>query len=299
MTVTSTSWGGALTPPQVQEWLLNKLLTGSPFAQALTLVGTNRGSMVWPIVAPDGAAWVGEAQPIPTANLNDDVYMVAVCKLAAIIEASNESVSDALFPIATAIGRAIADSCGPVLDRSLLYGGGGLEPIGVFANAPAAGPAEDFRQAAIGAWGELAAAGALPENIVVFAHPVPIAAEWARVNAQGSPLHDDSPSGQPLTLGPGIRVTGVPMLDPADVLAVDTSMVFLVERDDVGMEMSDQPGWNRDTLSIRVKGRLTVAAPVPEKSMRQVVIGPPPPFAHGVTSTASGPTRTGPGAVAK
>ena len=296
--VTRAEWGGAPFPPDVQQWLLNKLLTGSPFANALTRQPTSRGVVVWPLVSPDGAAWVGEAQNIPLANLNDEVYQVAAVKLATIIEASNESVDDASFNIAGAVGQAIADSCGPVVDKGFLYGAGGLEPIGVLANAPASAPAADFRAAVITSWGELCAAGAKPENVVVFAHPVPLAAEWARTGTTGEPLHPDSPSGQPLTLGPGIRTVPVPMLLPVDVLAADVSMVFMVERDDVGFEMSDQAGWGRDTLSIRVKGRLAVAAPVPAKSLRKVTIGTTP-FAHGETPTASGATPRGAGAAAK
>lgn len=54
------------------------------------------------------------------------------------------------------------------------------------------------------------------------------------------------------------------MLHREDVLAVNTSMVFFVVREAVQFEGSPVQGWNRDSFSIRVKGGLAIAAPVPE-----------------------------------
>ena len=63
-------------------------------------------------------------------------------------------------------------------------------------------------------------------SITAFANPTVIATEWGRVNANtGHPLHDDA-AADALTIGPGIRVVGVPQLgeDPGgDVLVADTS----------------------------------------------------------------------------
>ena len=140
--------------------------------------------------------------------------------------------------------------------------------------------AADFREACITAWGELSAAGADVPSITVFAHPTVIASEWSRVNGNGTPIHDDAPSGE-LTLGPGIRTLGVPMLNVADVLAVDTSLVFRVVRSDFRVDLSPDAGFTRDAVVLRVRGRVTTAAPDPQKSLRKCRIeGEPAPEAQ-------------------
>jgi hypothetical protein len=83
----------------------------------------------------------------------------------------------------------------------MLYGQGVNEPVGVVAKATAAGSAPDFRAAAITAWGEFVGAGDRPAQVVVFAHPVPIVQEWARVGSTGEPIHDDQPADTALSLG--------------------------------------------------------------------------------------------------
>ncbi len=272
MSVTTGDWQGYPFPPEVVASLFSKLLTGSPFAQALSPMPTDSGHVVWPLASPTGAAWVGEAQPIPAADLGDDVYTVAVCKLATIISISNESLADASFNIGNAIGRVLADSCGPIIDEGFLYGAGGDCSSGLVAIAEDAPDAEDFRQACIRAWGSLANAGAPTTSIVVFANPEPLAEEWGRVDINGQPIHANAPAGQPLLLGPGLRVVGVPVLKPEHILAVDTSMTFLVQREQVDFDISPYPGWGNDTASLRVKGRLTVACPVPHKALRSVTV---------------------------
>ncbi len=271
MTVTRSDWQGYPFPPDVVSRLLALGLAGAPFALSLTAQPTNRGVVAWPLVDPEGAGWVGEAQPIPVASLNDDVYTVAACKIATVIDLSNESVGDSSFNLVGAVGNALRDSMGPIIDKAFLFGQAALEPKGVWGVAPEAEPLGDLRASAINAWGELAAAGAQPQNVVVFAHPTAIAAEWGRTNETGTPIHDDQAT-DAITLGPGIRVVGVPMLTTAaDILVADVGSVFRVVRDDFSIEGSPYPGWTRDTVSLRVKGRLTVAAPTPLKSLRKVV----------------------------
>jgi Phage capsid family len=266
---TKANWDSRIWPADVVAYLLSKLLTGSPFANALTAAPTTSGQMVWPLVWPEGAAWLSELQLIPSATPNGKVYTVGVCKIANRVLLSNESIDDTGFPLANATGRAIADSLGPKLDSDFLYGEGGLAPKGVWDNAPAAAEATDFRSAAISAWGELADAGAQVETIIVCARPRTIAAEWSRVDDYGQPLHGDGPT-DALTLGPGIVCLPVPMLEPPDVLALNRSLVFRVIRDDFRINSADD--FERDRRQRRVIDRFAVAAPVPEKSLRKVTI---------------------------
>jgi len=269
-TITRDAWNSRLWPIELHAQFLSKLLVGSPFASSLTAAPTSAGRMVWPLVSPEGAKWLAEAQRFPTATLNDETYEVAVCKLGGMVQLSNESISDTSYPISQNVGRAIADSCGPILDHDFLYGeGSAIVPKGVWTVAPEAAEAPDFRAAAIVSWGELADVGAQVPSIIVCARPSTIAREWSRVDNSGQPLHADAATGE-LTLGPGIRCLPVPQLEAADVLALDTSVVFRVMREDFRVDPSD--AFEYDSTWFRVKGRFTVAAPVPEKSLRKVKI---------------------------
>ena len=61
----TTDFTGSLWPPQLMNFFLSKLLSGSPFADSLTKLPTSAGSVVFPRTAPDEASWVSEGQPIP------------------------------------------------------------------------------------------------------------------------------------------------------------------------------------------------------------------------------------------
>ena len=270
--VSTASFDRVIFPPEVlaQVWLT--VLSGSPFAQALTPLPTSSGSVAFPKAGPVGAGWVKELDPLPAVNLNDSADVIAACKLAGLIQLSNESLDDASIPIGDLVGQAIRDAMGPVMDNGLLHGDGTPpNPNGILAKAPATAAGADLRSAVITAAGELAAAGAMAASIVAFVHPTVVATEWGRADSQGRPIHADSPSGV-LTLGPGIPLVGVPQLgeSPADVLVADVSQVYLVQRDAFNIE-TDQgfgAGFGNDAMQLRVKARVNVNAPAPAKSLR-------------------------------
>jgi HK97 family phage major capsid protein len=207
-------------------------------------------------------------------NMGDASVVVASAKLAGLVELSNEMVADAAINLTAALTGVLRDTFSADLDRGVLYGDAPPEPIGVYPTAPAAAGGPDLRSAAITAWSELVAAGARADQVVVFAHPATVGTEWARVaDTSGMPLHGDSATGD-LTLGPGITVVPVPVMQPADVLAVDVSAVYLVVRQDFTVDLSPDAGFERDVATLRIKGRFAVAAPAPDKSLRKVTITP-------------------------
>lgn len=270
MPVTTGSWTGALWPPDLQRYFLSRLLEAAPFARALTLLPTSAGSVVFPMVSPTGADWVPEMGIIPDIDMGDEVAVVDVAKLGGQVGLSNESIADTQFPLAQALSRAISDAVAPQLDTGLLYGAGPPAPRGIVATAPDAGAAPTFREAVIRAWSELMNAGAA--EATVFASPLVIGEEWALTDANGQPLHADSPAGAELSLGPGIEVRKVPGLHREDVLALDRSGTWLVQRDDFRVDSSEAPLFNRDATVFRVRGRFAVACPDPPKRLRKVTI---------------------------
>ena len=95
---TTGSWQGAPFPADVQRYFLNKLLEGAAFANSLTRLPTSSGTVIFPLVAPEGAGWVRETQQLPAIDPNDDVATAAVSKLGGLVELSNESIGDGSFP---------------------------------------------------------------------------------------------------------------------------------------------------------------------------------------------------------
>ncbi len=89
-----------------------------------------------------------------------------------------------------------------------------------------------------------------------------------------SPIHDDADANT-LTIRPGVRLAGVPKLSATQILVADVSALYLVQTEDFTIEMNDQYAFANDAVALRVKARLNVAAPTPDKSMRQAKISPP------------------------
>jgi hypothetical protein len=269
--VSSGSYGGYPFPPDVlaQVWLT--VLSGSPFANAITPLPTSSGSVAFPTAAPSGSGWVSEGQALPPVTMGDAALISTPRKLAALLSLSNESLSDATIPIGALTGAAIRDAMSAQLDTGLLHGTGTPpQPDGILAHAPNAANHPDLRAAIVGAWGEIVNAGAPADQVIAFANPVILATEWMRVGTTGDPIHADSSTGT-LTIGPGISTVPVPSLAGGatpEVLVADVTSLFLVIRDPFLIETDTSVYFASDSLGLRVKTRVACACPTPQKSMR-------------------------------
>jgi HK97 family phage major capsid protein len=177
-----------VTPPSVQEQVINCLLGGSPFAGSLTRRTLSANSTVFPIVEPTGATWVAEAQPLPTVTLGDRSYTVVPRKLAGLFSISSELADDSSFGIAAALGDAVRDSMGPELDDGLLNGTGvAPEPVGVIGLAPAVDGA-DLRAAIFAAVAEIGEDGGTANTLAMSPTPQrPRARRWAPTATRSTP----------------------------------------------------------------------------------------------------------------
>jgi hypothetical protein len=272
--VSSGSYGGYPFPPDVLAQIWVTILTGAPFSGAITPLPTSSGSVAFPQAAPTGGTWVLEGTALPAVTMGDAALISTPRKLAALLSLSNESIDDAVIPIGDLTGAAIRDSLGPTMDDGLLHGTGTApQPDGILAHATAAANKPDFRQAVIGAWGEVVNAGAPADSVVAFAAPSIIATEWERTGTTGDPIHVDSASGV-LTIGPGIKTVAVPKLvggTTPEILVADVSSLYLVIRDPLTIETSRDVYFASDSLGLRVRTRVAVACPTPAKSLRKAV----------------------------
>ena len=127
--LTTRDFDGVATPADVQLYVVQKLLGGSPFARSLDPLPTGSGRVSWPTAGPTGGGWTAEGAPLPAVDINPGSYSVVAKKLAGIFEITSELRDDASFNLAAALGQAIADRLGVQLDDGLIRGGGDPEDM--------------------------------------------------------------------------------------------------------------------------------------------------------------------------
>ena len=162
--VSSGGFQGILVPPDVQARIINLLIEQAAFANSITRLPTTAGEVAFPVAAPSGAAWIGELARIPLMSLNDRAEVVAVAKLAGLLDVSNEMMGDAAINLTAQFTTLLRDSLSKQLDQGLLNGSGPPEPKGVVAAAPEV-TGTDLLEAVLKARGAIADAGGVPDTL--------------------------------------------------------------------------------------------------------------------------------------
>jgi HK97 family phage major capsid protein len=275
--VSTGSWQGVLHPPDVTA-LINMLVGGAPFAASLTRYPTTRSEVAFPTASPDRPAWTAEGSALPTIGLHDAADIVAVKKLGEILKLSNESIQDTSVNLTAQVGDLLKDSSGPELDRGLLYGSLPTEPAGVVPNV-AVVDATELSTAITTAIGQIGNAGGTAS--VIAAKPSLFAAQ-RDIKAAGSGVFL-----YPLGIGAqfGLLEVGVPELN--DCLVYDASRLYLIARtDDFEVAFSSDYFFDSDSQACRVRGRMAVGMPVPNKTARKITVA-------GVAPTGEAAPATG------
>ena len=266
--VGSGAFRGVLVPPDVQRQIINLLIQQAAFANSITRLPTSSGSVAFPVAAPTGAGWIAELAKIPTMALNDRAEIVAVAKLAGLLDVSNELVSDSSINITTQFTTLLRDSLSRQLDEGLLHGGGPPEPAGVVANAPEVSGA-DLLEAVLAARGSINDSGGAATTLA--ASGAMLAAADGQRDSNGALMF---PNG--FAAVTGLTPVTVPNLDPP--LVFDRTRVYLLLRDDSSVEMSRDFRFDFDATTFRVRARMACACPDPAKSIRKLEItGEPEP----------------------
>ena len=275
--VGSPAFSGHLVPPDVQRRIINLLIEQAAFANSITRLPTTSGSVVFPVAAPSGAAWIAELARIPLMSLNDRAEVISVAKLAGLLDVSNEMISDAAINISAQFTTLLRDSLSKQLDEGLLHGGGPPEPKGVVATAAEAAGA-DLLEAVLTARGAIADAGGTATTLAASGATL-AAADGAR-DEHGALMF---PSG--FAAVTGLTPVTVPDLDPP--LVYDRTRLYLVLRDDSSVEMSRDFRFEFDATTFRVRARLACACPDPKKGLRRLAVGEPE------RARTSSPARSG------
>ena len=265
--VGSPAFQGHLVPPQVQQRIISTLIEQAAFAASITRLPTSSGSVVFPVAAPAGAGWTAELARIPLMSLNDRAEVVAVAKLAGLLDVSNEMMDDASINLSAQFTTLLRDSLSRQLDDGLLFGSGPPEPKGVVATAAEAA-GTDLLDAALNARGAIADAGGQASTLA--ASGAMLAAADGQRDANGGLIF---PNGFAAALG--LTPVTVPNLDPP--LVFDRSRLYLVLRDDSSVEMSRDFRFEFDATTFRVRARMACACPDPAKTIRRLAITEPEP----------------------
>jgi HK97 family phage major capsid protein len=266
--VGSGGFQGVLVPPDVQQRIISTLIEEAAFANSITRLPTRSGSVAFPIAAPAGAAWIAELARIPLMSLNDRAEIVAVAKLAGLLDVSNEMISDAAINVTIQFTTLLRDSLSRQLDQGLLFGGGPPEPKGVVA-AAAEVTGADLLEAVLTARGSINDSGGAATTLA--ASGATLAAADGQRDSTGALMF---PNG--LSAVTGLAHVTVP--DLSVPLVYDRSRMYLVLRDDSSVEMSRDFRFEYDATTYRVRARMACACPDPGKSLRKLAVTSAPPL---------------------
>jgi HK97 family phage major capsid protein len=258
--VATPDFRGFLVPPQVQGRIISLIADQAPFANSLTRLVTNSSAVVFPVASPEGAAWVPELGRIPLMSLNDDAVVVAVAKLAGLLDLSNEMISDSTLNLTNTLTQLLGDSLSPQLDQGILYGDGPPEPAGVVAVAEAV-TGDNLLDAVAAAMGAISDAGGAADTVAMPGSV--LAAENVQRTTDGHLLYAN---GFAATIG--LNTVSAPEL--TDVLVYDSRRLYLVLNGQLSsVDISPDFRFAYDATTMRVKSRVAVGCPAPAKTIRK------------------------------
>lgn len=275
--VSTESWSGHLAPPEIAGRIITMIMDQAPFAASLTRFTTSSSSVVFPTVSPTGAAWIPELGRFPTMNLNEDADVIALAKLGGLVDQSNESFRDRGYNLTSQMQLILRDSLSADADRGLLFGEGSPEPQGVVAAAePAAGPT--LLAALAAAVGDVTDNGGTPDTIAMSG--AAMAAVDFATDSEGNMTY---PGG----FGAAVRLRPVAVPGLTVPLVYDSTRMFLVINGAMSeVEWTDAFRWDFDAITWRIKTRVAVACPAPDKTLRKLAVAgeEPEPLAASATS---------------
>ena len=262
--VTQADWPNAF-PAEVRP-IVSAIVGGSPFARSLTPIPTGRTGVTFPLVDNvTDPAWGGELSEVPVLDLESGEYDAAVSRLSGSILISEESLSDADWPISAQVEQVIHDTFSSKLERDFI-GGAGPHPVptGILRVAAEVAGA-DLELAAAKAKAEIGTRGGEATSIALS--PALIGDLESARDTLGRALYPDA-----ATTFAGLET--VRSVAATQAVVYDATRLFIVINRDFSAEMTPyvSEAWNRYAQSLRVVGRFALAAPMPLKSVRKLAV---------------------------
>lgn len=250
--------GSAISPEQWAAYVLEHLSAQSVvLASGATRITTAQRVVHVPKITADGSAdWYAELSEIGAGDPQGDELILTPKKCAALTKLSDEVVSDSSPDVLDAVGTAMTRAVALVCDRAFLNGAGGLEPLGVFAQAGqhVAGPiAIDSLIDAAGLVADVGGAAT-----VAYVNPADHTALMKEKDANGRPLLTPDYAQGPSSSIYGLTVWGTKGIAVGTALVAAPEQIVVCVRNDPTVAVSTDALFTSDGAVCRVIARVDV-----------------------------------------
>ncbi len=250
--------GAGITPEQWASYVLEHLSAQSVvLASGATRVTTAQKVVHIPRVLADGSAmWLSELEEITAGDPTGDELVLTPKKCGALTTLSDEVVSDSSPSVIDAVGTAMTRAVALKVDRALLAGVGGKEPVGVY------GQAGQHVVGAIDIDHLIDAAGLVldvgGQATVAYVNPADHTALQKLKDANERPLLTPDYSGGPSSTVYGLALWPTKGVAAGTALVVDPAQIVVAVRDDPTVAISTDAAFTRDGAVCRVVARVDV-----------------------------------------
>ena len=256
--VPSGGLGSAVTPEMWAAYVLSHLSAQSVvLASGATRITTAQRVVHVPRVTADGSAdWFGELEEINVGDPQGDELVLTPKKCAALTKLSDEVVTDSSPDVLDTVGTAMVRAVALVVDRALLGGAGGKEPLGVFGQAGqhVAGPIEiDSLIDAAGLVSDVGGAAT-----VAFVNPADHTALQKQKDGNQRPLLTPDYSGGPSSTVYGLAIYPTKGVAVGTALVCDPAQIVVAVRNDPTVAVSTDALFTQDGAVCRVIARVDV-----------------------------------------
>lgn len=250
--------GAAISPEAWSQFVLEHLSAQSVvLASGATRVTTAQKILHVPRILADGSAgWYSELEEIGPGDPTGDELVLTPKKCGALTTLSDEVVSDSSPSVIDAVGNAMTAAVALKVDRALLGGLGGKEPIGVYGQAGQHVVGVIDIDHLIDAAGLVLDVGG--QATVAYINPADHTALQKLKDANERPLLTPDYSGGPSSTVYGLALWPTKGVAAGTALVCDPAQIVVGVRDDPTVAISTDAAFTRDGAVCRVVARVDV-----------------------------------------
>lgn len=250
--------GAGITPEAWAGYVLEHLSAQSVvLASGATRITTAQKILHVPRILADGSAdWYSELEEIGPGDPTGDELELIPKKCGALTILSNEVVNDSSPSVIDAVGTAMTAAVALKVDRALLAGAGGKEPLGVFGQSGQHVAGAITIDALIDAAGLVADVGG--QARVAYVNPTNHTALMKEKDQNGRPLLTPDYASGPSSSIYGLTIYATKGVAVDTALVCDPSQIVVGVRDDPTVAISVDAAFTSDGAVCRVVARVDV-----------------------------------------
>jgi len=250
--------GAGITPEQWASYVLQHLSAQSVvLASGATPVTTGQKVVHIPRVLADGSAdWYSELEEIGPGDPTGDELELQPKKCGALTTLSNEVIDDSSPSVIDAVGTAMTRAVALKVDRALLSGTGGKQPVGVYEQAGQHVAGAIDIDHLIDAAGLVLDVGG--QATVAYVNPVDHTSLQKLKDANERPLLTPDYSGGPSSTVYGLALWPTKGVAAGTALVCDPAQIVVAVRDDPTVAISTDAAFTADGAVCRVIARVDV-----------------------------------------